>query len=293
REDGSDPKICPSCNVGELSLRLGKHGAFVGCSNYPDCRYTRPLGATDMPAAAAGDGALGEHPDTGQTIYLKDGRFGPYLEMQVEGEDKPRRGSIPKGWNPADVDLDKAVMLIDLPREIGKHPEDGEPIEAGIGRFGPFVRHGKTYANLSNVDEVFEVGLNRAVDLIAEKKANPRGRGGAGAKPLRELGAHPEDGEPVNVMSGRYGPYVKHGKTNATLPKGTDPESVTLEQAVALIAEKAGKSGGAKKKAPAKKAPAKKAAAKKSPAKKTGAAAKKTPAKTAAARKATAKKAES
>lgn len=270
REDGSDPKICPACNVGELSLRLGKHGAFVGCSNYPDCRYTRPLGATDTPGQAAGDGALGEHPDTGKTIYLKDGRFGPYLEMEVEGEDKPKRGSIPKGWNPADVDLEKAVMLIDLPREVGKHPEDGEPIEAGIGRYGPFVKHGKTYANLPNVDEVFEVGLNRAVDLIAEKRANPRGRGGAAAKPLKELGKHPEDGEPVNVMSGRYGPYVKHGKTNATLPKGLEPEEITLERAVELIAEKAAKGGG-KKKAPAKKAAAKKPAAKKAPAKKPAA----------------------
>ncbi|MFP4519187.1 MAG: topoisomerase C-terminal repeat-containing protein, partial [Oceanicaulis sp.] len=271
REDGSDPKICPACNVGELSLRLGKHGAFVGCSNYPDCRYTRPLGATDTAAQAAGDGALGEHPKTGETIYLKDGRFGPYLEMAVEGEDKPKRGSIPKGWNPADVDLEKAVMLIDLPRTVGKHPEDGEPIEAGIGRYGPFVKHGKTYANLANADEVFEVGLNRAVDLIAEKRANPRGRGGAAAKPLKELGKHPEDGEPVNVMSGRYGPYVKHGKTNATLPKGLEPDQITLEKAVELIAEKAAKGGAGKKKAPAKKAAtAKKPAAKKATSKKAG-----------------------
>jgi DNA topoisomerase-1 len=223
-----------------------------------------------MPGAAAGDGALGEHPRTGQTIYLKDGRFGPYLEMAVEGEDKPKRGSIPKGWSPADVDLDKAVMLIDLPREVGRHPEDDEPIEAGIGRYGPFVKHAKTYANLGSVEDVFEVGLNRAVDLIAEKRANPRGRGGAAAKPLKELGKHPEDGEAINVMSGRYGPYVKHGKTNATLPKGMEPEEVTLEKAVELIAERAAKSGG-KKKAPAKKPAAKKTAAKKPAAKKTAA----------------------
>jgi DNA topoisomerase-1 len=275
REDGSDPKICPACNVGELSLRLGKHGAFVGCSNYPECKFTRPLGASDSSALAAGDGALGEHPKSGETIYLKDGRFGPYLEMAVEGEEKPKRGSIPKGWNPDDVDLDKAVMLIDLPREVGKHPEDNEPIEAGIGRYGPFVKHGKTYANLANVDEVFEVGLNRAVDLIADKIANPRGRGGAAAKPLKELGKHPEDGNPVNVMSGRYGPYVKHGKTNATLPKGLEPDQITLERAVELIAEKAGKGGGkkapAKRKAPAKKPAAKTAAAKKPAAKKPAA----------------------
>ena len=283
REDGGDPKICPVCNVGQLSLRLGKHGAFVGCSNYPDCKFTRPLGASDAPAQAAGDGALGEHPEAGSTIYLKDGRFGPYLEMSVEGEDKPRRSSIPKGWALADIDLAQAVKLIDLPRPVGAHPEDGELIEAGIGRYGPFVRHGKTYANLQSAEEVFEVGLNRAVDLIAQKKANPRGRGAAAA-PLKELGAHPETGEPINVMSGRYGAYVKHGKINATLPKGSDPESLTLEQAVALIADKAAKGGG-KVKAPAKR----KTAAKPKAAAKAKTPAKKPAAKKPAARKAAAK----
>ena len=268
REDGGDPKICPVCNVGSLSLRLGKHGAFVGCSNYPECKFTRPQGSSDAPAQADSNGCLGEHPETGSVIYLKDGRFGPYLEMSVEGEDKPRRGSIPKGWALADIDLAKAVQLIDLPRNVGLHPEDGDVIEAGIGRYGPFVRHGKTYANLQSVEDVFEIGLNRAVDLIADKKANPRGRGGAAAAPLKELGAHPDDGEPVNVMNGRYGPYVKHGKINATLPRGSDPQALTMDEAVALIAEKAAKSGkkpAAKKKAPAKKKPA----AKKTTAKKT------------------------
>ena len=260
REDGSDPKICPSCNVGGLSLRLGKHGAFVGCSNYPDCRYTRPLGATETPALAAGDGALGEHPVTGATIFLKDGRFGPYLEMQVTGEDKPRRGSLPKGWSPAELDLEKAVRLIDLPRQIGLHPEDQQPIEAGIGRFGPFVRHGKTYANLQSADEVFEVGLNRAVDLIAQKQSARGGRA-VGAAPLKSLGEHPEGGGAIDVMSGRYGPYVRHGKINATLPKGTDPETLTLADAVRLIAEKAAKDGGGKSKPAARKAPASKSTA--------------------------------
>ncbi|KAA5801701.1 type I DNA topoisomerase [Alkalicaulis satelles] len=278
REDGSDPRICPSCNVGTLSLRLGKHGAFVGCSNYPDCRYTRPLGTSEAPASANGDGALGEHPETGATIYLKDGRFGPYLEMQVQGEDKPRRGSLPKGWSPADLTFEQAVKLIDLPRLVGLHPEDGEPIEAGIGRYGPFVRHGSTYANLPNAEEVFEVGVNRAVDLIAQKKAGRGQRGGAGAAPLKELGEHPSEGGPVQVMSGRYGPYVKHGKINATLPRGADPQAITMDEAVILIAEKAAKGG---KKAPARKAAkkpaAKKPAAKKAPAKKSGA--KKAPAK--------------
>ncbi|PWE16473.1 type I DNA topoisomerase [Marinicauda salina] len=253
REDGSDPRICPKCNVGELSLRLGRHGAFVGCSNYPDCRYTRPLGGADTPPQADGDGALGAHPETGETVYLKDGRFGPYVEMAVEGADKPKRSSVPKGWDPADVDLDKAVMLINLPRQLGRHPQhpDSEDqIEAGIGRYGPFVRYGKIYANLDNVEDVFEIGLNRAVTLIEEKKANPRGRGGP--TPIKELGEHPDQGGPVQVMKGRYGPYVKHGKVNATLPKDVDPEAVTMEQAVELIAAKAAKGGG-KKKAPAKK----------------------------------------
>jgi DNA topoisomerase-1 len=268
REDGKDARLCPKCNDGTLSIRLGKFGAFVGCSNHPECKFTRTLsgGGED---AVEGDGEIGEHPETGQMIYLKDGRFGPYLEMEVEGEDKPKRGSLPKGWSPSDIDLEKAVKLIDLPRLVGQHPEDGEPIEAGLGRYGPFVKHGKIYANLPNAEEVFEVGLNRAVDLIAQKKANPRGRGAAAA-PLKELGKHPEDGEPINVMSGRYGPYVKHGKTNATLPKEMAPESVTLEQAIELIAAKATKGPAKKKAAAKKKAPAKKTAAKKKPAAKKG-----------------------
>lgn len=171
--------------------------------------------------------------------------------MTIEGEEKPRRGSLPKGWSPSDLTLEQAIKLIDLPRLVGLHPEDGEPIEAGIGRYGPFVRHGSTYANLANGEEVFEVGVNRAVDLIAQKKAGRGQRGGASAAPLKELGEHPSEGGPIQVMSGRYGPYVKHGKTNATLPRGMDPQAVTLEQAVELIAAKAGKTGGAKK-APAK-----------------------------------------
>ena len=268
RDDGEDARLCPKCNDGTLSIRLGKYGAYVGCSNHPECKYTRTLSGGGQDAVE-GDGEIGAHPETGKTIYLKDDRFGPYLEMEVEGEDKPKRGSLPKGWTPDDLTLEKAVQLIDLPRLVGLHPEDGEPIEAGLGRYGPFVKHGKTYANLPNPEEVFEVGVNRAVDLIAQKKANPRGRGAA-AEPLKALGAHPEDGEPVNVMSGRYGPYVKHGKTNATLPKDISPDSITMAQAVELIAAKAAK-GPAKKKAPAKKAATKKkpSAAKKPAAKKS------------------------
>jgi len=288
KEDGSDPRACPSCDNGKLSLKTGKFGAFIGCSNYPDCNYTRQLAAmTDgADAADTSDRELGLDPESGLDVTLKFGRFGPYVQLgeQEKGsKEKPKRAGIPKTWNVDDIDLEKALMLLALPRQVGPHPEDGEMIEAGLGRYGPFVKHGKTYANLPNIDEVFEIGLNRAVTLIAEKKANPRGRGGQSAKPLKELGKHPITGEAVNVMSGRYGPYVKHDKTNATLPNGTDPAAVTLEQALELIA--------AKEKRPAKKKAAKKKAAKKAapktPAKK---AAKKAPAKKAPAKKKAAKK---
>ncbi len=260
REDGSNPEICPRCNEGALSLRLGKHGAFVGCSNYPDCRHTRPLGKNES-NDENGDGELGEHPELGAMIVLKDGRFGPYLEMKIAGEDKPRRSSVPKGWDPTSITLDKAIALIDLPREIGPHPEDGQMIEAGIGRYGPFVRHGNIYANLPSADEVFEVGLNRAVDLIAQKIANPRSKGGAGAAPLKQLGEHPDKGGAVNVMNGRYGPYVKFGKINATLPKDITPEDITLEQALELIKAKSARAS-TRKKSSAKKTTAGKATAK-------------------------------
>ena len=262
REDGSDPRECPSCKKGTLSIRLGKFGAFVGCSNYPDCKFTRPLGATDEAPAAEGDGSLGEDPASGETIYLKDGRFGPYLEMAVAGEEKPKRSSLPKGWAKDTINLERAIKLLSLPREVGPHPEDGEMIEAGLGRYGPFVRHGRTYANVSDIEEVFDIGLNRAVTLIAEKKAG--GGRGATSEPLKELGEH--DGDQVRVMKGRYGPYVKWKKVNATLPKGLAPEDVTLEKAVELIQERAAK-GGKKAARKTAKAPAKKAASgKKKPA---------------------------
>ena len=258
KDDGSDPRACPSCADGRLSLKTGRYGAFIGCSNYPECNYTRQLtalGENDDPAAN-GDRLLGADPETGLEVNVKVGRFGPYIQLgeQEKGsKEKPKRAGIPKTWKPEDVDLEKALMLLSLPRDVGPHPEDGEVITAGLGRFGPFVKHGKIYANLANIDEVFEVGLNRAVTLIAEKKANPRSR--QAAKPLRELGEHPETGDPVNVMNGRYGPYVKHQKTNATIPSGGDPEKITLEEALELIA--------AKEKKPAKKKAKKKATKKK------------------------------
>ncbi|MCZ0812688.1 MAG: type I DNA topoisomerase [Pseudomonadota bacterium] len=255
REDGSDPRACPLCGEGSLHLKTSRTGGFVGCSRYPECRYTRPIGGE---GAEGGDRVLGE--DDGDEISLRSGRFGPYVQRGevTEENKKPPRASLPKGWSPDDMDLEKALMLLSLPREIGPHPEDGEPVEAGIGRYGPYVKHGRLYANLKDPDDVFTIGMNRAVEELA-KKAASRGKGRATAKPLKELGDHPESGGAVNVMDGRYGPYVKWDKINATLPKGTDPGDVTMDMAVQLIAEKAGKKGKGRAKA----APRKKAAAKK------------------------------
>ncbi len=266
--DGTDPRKCPVCADGRLSLKTSRFGAFIGCSNYPECRFTRPVASPDAAEAngnGGGDRELGLDPETGQPVHLKIGRFGPYVETTPPGADKPKRSSLPKGWSPASIDLEKALRLLRLPREVGAHPEDGKPITAGLGRYGPFVAHDGTYANLSDIEEVFDVGLNRAVALLAEKRAS-RGAGRGGAMtPLKDLGAHPETGEPVHVMAGRYGPYVKSGKINATLPKGTAPEDLTLEAALPLLAAKAAKAPV--KKAAAKKAPAKKKAAKKPAAK--------------------------
>ncbi|MDP3852855.1 type I DNA topoisomerase [Phenylobacterium sp.] len=276
KADGSDPRGCPTCGTGRLSLKTGKFGAFIGCSNYPECRFTRQIAQSDDDKTTeSGDRELGVDPITGEMVFLKAGRFGPYVQLG-EG-DKPKRSSLPKGWSAAAMDLEKGLRLLRLPREVGAHPEDGGMITAGIGRFGPFVLHNGTYANLPGVDEVFEVGLNRAVTLLAEKRAGGGGRGRGETAALKELGAHPADGAPVKIMSGRYGPYVKHGSTNANVPKGKEPSDVTLEEAVALLAEREAKGGGKKKPAKAKaaakpkaekKAPAKKAAAKKPAAKK-------------------------
>src|SRR6056297_2744583 len=261
KEDGSNPRTCPNCGTGRLSLKTARSGgAFIGCSNYPECRFTRPLAAPGEGEEGAAERLL-DH-DQGDEIHLKNGRFGPYVQRGEPTEDQPKppRASLPKGWSPEDIDLEKALMLLSLPREIGPHPEDGEPVEAGIGRYGPFVKHGRVYANLPEVDEVFTVGMNRAVELLAQKASRGAGRGAA-AKPLKELGEHPQDGGPVAVMEGRYGPYVKWDKVNATLPKGVEPSDVTMEMAVELIAEKAAKKGRGRKTAP------KKTAAKKAPAK--------------------------
>ncbi len=268
RADGGDPRECPACKAGKLSLKLGKFGAFVGCSNYPECRYTRQLGANGDDAAAAAASVspegtvLGEDPDSGLQVMLRNGRFGPYLQLGPDGEkggEKPKRASIPKGWVIDQIDLEAALKLLALPREIGIHPETGKPITAGIGRYGPFVENAGKYANLDSVDEVFTVGANRAISLLAEKKS---GRGRASPASLKSLGEHPSEGGAVTVRSGRYGPYVNHGKVNATLPRGVKPEDVTLEQAVELLAERAGRAPAKKPASKGRKVPAKKPRAK-------------------------------
>ncbi len=268
RADGSDPRECPLCHQGRLHLKTARSGgAFIGCSNYPECRFTRPISSPD--AEVVGDAILGL--DQGDQISLKNGRFGPYVQRgeATEAVPKPPRASIPKGWDLASVDLERALALLALPRQIGPHPEDGVAVEAGIGRYGPYVKHASKYVNLPDVDEVFTIGMNRAVEVLASKQL--RGRAAAAA-PLAELGEHP-DGGPVQVMNGRYGPYVKWGKVNATLPRDLEPGAVTLERALELIAEKAGKSGKkpAKKAASGEKAAIKKPAAKKPAAKKPAA----------------------
>ncbi len=251
-----DPRDCPSCENGRLSLKVGRFGAFIGCSDYPECRFTRQLNETGTGEGGGpvGPRVLGDDPETGREISLKDGRFGPYVELAPEEGEKPKRSGLPKGLPSDEVDFELALRLLSLPREVGVHPESGQPILAGLGRYGPFVQHERTYANLDGFEEVFTVGLNRAVTLIAEKAAKGGGRGRAAA--LKELGEHPELGGPIQVMDGKYGPYVKHGKVNATLPKSDSPETITLEQAVTLIAEKAAKGAKPKRARKAKKSAA-------------------------------------
>jgi DNA topoisomerase-1 len=292
REDGAPPRQCPSCGTGQLSLKLGRFGAFIGCSNYPECRFTRQLSNGedgDREGVPAEGIELGTDPGTGQPVTLHSGRFGPYVQRARPDDEKPDRTSLPKGVTPEQVDFDFALKLLELPREVGLHPETGKPITAGLGRYGPFVQHDGKFANLDNFEEIFTVGLNRAVDVLASKQA----RGGrAGPAVLRDLGPHPQGGGSLQVMSGRYGPYIKYDNVNATLPRDVSPESVTLDQAVALVADKQAK-GKPARKAPARKATPKKAAAKaKAPAKtKAKAPANRAPAKSKAKAKARAKSA--
>jgi DNA topoisomerase-1 len=246
RADGGDPRLCPTCGTGRLSIKLGRFGAFIGCSNYPECRHTRPFSVGengDQPNG--GTRTLGQDPQTGLEVTVRSGRFGPYIQLgEAQNGEKPKRSSIPRGEPPDDIDLARALALLSLPREIGRHPESGEAIVAGIGRYGPYVQHGKTYANLESGDDVLALGLNRAVTLIAEK-ASKAGRGRRGnADPGRTLGEHPQKGGPVVARNGRYGPYVSHGGVNATLPHHKSPDAITLDEAAALIDAKAESGGG-------------------------------------------------
>jgi DNA topoisomerase-1 len=277
REDGGDPRICATCGTGKLSLRLGKYGAFVGCSNYPECKFTRQLaGNGEAPEnAIPSEGlALGDGPNG--PVVLKSGRFGPYFETpNPTDEAKPKRASLPRGWTAETTTLEKALALLALPREVGMHPSENEMVLAGLGRYGPYLQMGKLYANLPSIEDVFEIQMNRAVAVIEEKKAGGgKGRfGRAAPAALKELGESPVTGKPVKVMGGRYGPYVTDGEVNANIPKEHKPEDLTLDIALPLLAARL-EAGGGKKKRGAKKAPAakkaapKKAAAKKTPAKK-------------------------
>src|SRR6185437_3547702 len=244
-EDGVDPRKCPACADGRLNLKLGRFGAFVGCTNYPDCKFTRPIGAKPG-EGDTGPRELGLFPGTEDQVTLRSGRFGPYVQLG-EGK-KPKRSGLPKGTDPSTVDLAFAIRLLSLPREVGAHPEDGKMITANFGRFGPYLAHDGKYASLESPEDVFDIGLNHAVTVLAEKKAKG---GRRGPQALKELGKDGE-GHDIKVMKGRYGPYVTDGTNNATIPNGDEPENVTLEQALALIAERIAKGGGKKKKSPAK-----------------------------------------
>lgn len=275
--DGSDPRACPKCSEGRLSLKISaKNGAFIGCERYPDCTYSRQLSQGADDGAAALDGKeIGIDPDTGLTVVLKSGRFGPYLQLgEAESkDDKPKRSSIPKGIDPANIELDTALKLLRLPREVGLHPETNTMIEANLGKFGPYIKHDGTYANVESIEDVFNIGVNRAVTILAEKLAG----GGKSrfqrkaAEVLKDFGEHPRDGGQMRILSGKYGPYVSHNGVNATVPKGKDPAGLTAEDAMALLDERIANGGGKKSAKSARKAPAKKAPAKKAPAKKKAA----------------------
>lgn len=273
---GADPRVCPKCGEGRLSIKLGKFGAFIGCSNYPDCKYTRALemGQGDAPVDTS-PRELGADPASGVMITLRHGPYGAYVQLgEPGGDEKPKRASIPKGMGVNELTLQQASGLLALPREVGPHPESNEMMLAGIGRFGPYIKHGKVYVSIPADDDVLSIGANRAVALLADAASRP-GRGRGAAAPLRELGAHPGDGKPVTLHAGRYGPYVKHGTSNATVPKGTEPGDVTLQQAVTLIAEREAKGGGKPGKGARRGTAAKSAAPKKASAPKKAAAPKK------------------
>jgi DNA topoisomerase I len=242
REDGGDPRVCPLCGRGQLSLKLGRFGAFVGCSNYPECRYTRRLGE---PLTAAQDDAepkervLGVDPDTSEEVRLKRGPYGPYVQRGA-GE-SAKRSSLPPNLTADQLDLATALKLLTLPRELGRHPETGQPIEVGINRYGPYIKHDR-FVRLGPEDDVLSLGMNRAIALLqdAAKRTRP------GPKVLKELGAHPKDKKPIVLYQGRFGPYLKHGQQIASLRKGQDADALTIDEAVTLLEAKAAKGGGAR-----------------------------------------------
>ncbi len=245
RADGAEPRSCPSCGNGQLSLRLGKFGAFIGCSNYPECRYTRQLMASggDADAESFGDEGtpgvklVGEDPETGLPVTLREGRFGVFLQLGEAAEkgDKPKRSSLPPGVPPDAIDLERALRLLALPRPVATHPESGQPILVGIGRYGPYVQHGKTFANLEKDDDVLAIGANRAIDLIVARESGAVFRRGAARDPGRQLGEDPSTSKTVVVKAGRFGPYVTDGEVNATLPRTMSADAVTLDEAIALL----------------------------------------------------------
>ena len=275
REDGGDVRQCPTCGTGKLSLKVGRFGAFIGCSNYPECTYTRQM--TPGAAGQQTTKVLGTDPETGLDVTLRGGRFGTYLQLGEQAKvekrpkgskgpkppppEKPKRASLPKGVQPDDIDLDKALALLSLPRTVGISPEDNEPILAGVGRFGPYVKHGKVYASLEEGDDVLTVGLNRAMHLIADKIANPKQGRRFGASAGKTLGDHPEKGGPIVVKNGRFGAYVSNNGINATLPSDKTPETITLDEAIVLLEARAAAVGNSPRgKKPAKKTPAPKVA---------------------------------
>ena len=262
---GKSPRTCPSCADGRLGLKLGKFGAFIGCSNYPTCKFTRKLGIVDADADAAsganldGPKLLGMDPVSGMPVTLRNGPYGLYVQLgeavaktKETPAVKPKRQSLLKGMTPDEVTLDKALALLALPRELGPHPEDQQPVLAGVGRFGPYVKHGPKYKSIPADESVLDIGMNRAVALLAEAKAPGRGR--AAVKPIRIVGNHPTDDAPIELYDGRYGMYVKHDGINATVPRDLKPEELTVDQAVSLLAERAAKGGGKKPARKAKKA---------------------------------------
>ena len=261
---------CPKCGK-PLSKRLGKFGMFIGCTAYPECDYIRNTGSND---ARAEPTTIGVDPASKKDILLMNGPYGPYLQLglPVEGEkQKPKRVSIPKDIPLADVNIEIALKLIGLPREIGMHPETGKKIIANIGRFGPYVNHDGKFKSIPRSDSVFDINLDRAVELLAQANSGPAA--------LRDLGEHPADGGKVEIYSGRYGPYVQHGKLRATLPRSQTPEALTLEDAVELLAQKAAKEAPAKTSGKKSSTRAKAKTKKTTTAKKTATAKKKTAAK--------------